>query len=229
MFVSLLIVGLLAVWLAPAALAHTAGKARDKTLSSTGHGLVALMTGFGGAGLLLVVIFVVGIALLAVTLAALAWTFWGVSFSALGFGFFSFLAYVMYGSQVVISYLLGQVILDRWAPRAAATKLWPLLLGIVVYSILRSIPILGWVIGLYGAILGLWAPKAAATKLWPLLLGIVVYSILRSIPILGWVIGLYGAILGLGAGWLAFRAWRDGGWEPVQAEAEQAPPVEALA
>jgi hypothetical protein len=187
MFVSLLIVGLLAVWLAPAALDRTARQARLKMWSSTGHGLVALMTGFGGAGLLLVVIVAVGIALLAVTLAALAWTFWGVSFSALGLAFFSFLAYFMYGGQVVVGYLLGQVILDRWAP------------------------------------------KAAATKLWPLLLGIVVYGILRSIPILGWVIGLYGAILGLGAGWLAFREWRDRGSESVQPEAEQAPPVEALA
>ena len=45
-------------------------------------------------------------------------------------------------SKVVVSYLGGQLILKRIKPEWAKSRIWPLLLGLVIFAILTAIPLL---------------------------------------------------------------------------------------
>ncbi len=64
---------------------------------------------------------------------------------------------ISYGTKLIVSYLIGKLILGRLAPRVAEQAIWPLMLGIVLYVIITSIPCLGDVIGFIVALIGLGA------------------------------------------------------------------------
>ena len=155
-FVSYLIIGLLALWLTPHLLERWAEKTRTKPLPSAGLGLVTYITGFIGVGLVALLIIAVGASLAYLSLWGLAITWWGLMFSALGMTFFIFILFVAYGSKVIVAYLIGWLILRRLLPRAEH-RIWPLLLGLLIYVLLVAIPFLGWVISVIVTLLGLGA------------------------------------------------------------------------
>ena len=68
-----------------------------------------------------------------------------------------FLIAVGYLSKIVFSFLVGRMILERIQKPWGAGRLWPLVLGVVIFTIVRAIPILGWLIGLIVTLLGLGA------------------------------------------------------------------------
>jgi hypothetical protein len=68
-----------------------------------------------------------------------------------------FILVVTYGSKLIVSFFAGKWILEKLAPTAAESKIWPLLLGVVIYVILRAIPIFGWLIGFMVTLIGLGA------------------------------------------------------------------------
>ncbi len=156
-FVTLLIIGVLAVWLIPSLLDRWVGQVRATPLPSAGYGLVAYVTGFTGTSLVAALILVTGLWLGFVTLWKLAFLFWGLGYSSLVLAFSAFALFVFYGSKVIVAHLAGTLILERLAPRAAKYRLLPLVLGLVLYVLLRSIPALGWVIGVIVTLLGLGA------------------------------------------------------------------------
>jgi hypothetical protein len=53
--------------------------------------------------------------------------------------------------------LVGRMILERIRERWGAGRVWPLVLGVVLFAIVRAIPILGWWIGLIVTLFGLGA------------------------------------------------------------------------
>jgi len=68
-----------------------------------------------------------------------------------------FVLLISYGSKLVVAFWGGKWILSKLAPQAAESKIWPLVLGVVLYVLLRAIPVLGWVIGVIVTLLGLGA------------------------------------------------------------------------
>jgi hypothetical protein len=156
-FVSLLVVGALVVWLLPSLLERWSENVRARPLPAVGLGLVAYIVGFAGAGLLAVLIFASGIWLLIISLGKLALVFWGVGYASLFLAFFIFVLFVSFVSKVIVAYLAGRLILNRLAPSAVQYRIISLLLGLFIYVLLRSIPILGWVIGVVVTLLGLGA------------------------------------------------------------------------
>ena len=159
-FVTLLIVGGLAVWLLPSQLRIWAGKVRRKPLPSFGFGLLAAIifaNATGVAILLAVMILFVGIWLGGISLWSLAFLFWGLAYSALTTVMSAFALTVFFGSKVIVAYMAGKLILSRLAPRAAEYRILFLLLGVVLYILLRSIPTVGWVIEILVVLFGLGA------------------------------------------------------------------------
>jgi hypothetical protein len=69
----------------------------------------------------------------------------------------AFLISVFYLAPVVVSFLGGRMLLGRLQPDRAAGRVLPLVIGIVVYVILRAIPILGAVVAVVVVLLGLGA------------------------------------------------------------------------
>ena len=154
--VALLVVGALALWLLREPVERWSEKLQARPLPATGLGVVSYVAGLGAPILLGAMIFATGLALALATLWTPAFIIWGVGFTALGLAFFVFLFAALYGSKLIVAYTIGSLILKRW-PKVARFRILSLLLGLVIYILLRAIPILGWVIGFVFTFAGLGA------------------------------------------------------------------------
>jgi cytoskeletal protein CcmA (bactofilin family) len=156
----LLLLGGLVLWSRPALIQRPAEWLRRKPLPALGFGLLAVAVALNAVVifiLLVALLLIVGIWLGSVTLWTLAFILWGIGFPALLLACALFVVTVLYGSKVIVADLVGSLILKRLAPKAMEYRILPLLLGLVLYVVLRSIPILGWAIEGIVTILGLGA------------------------------------------------------------------------
>ena len=159
-FVTLLIFGLIAIWLFASFLKRSGEKLEEKPLKSTGFGLLGLVISVALIGvvvLVTVLILVLGIGLGALGLWDLALAVWGVGFSSLGLAFWLSLLFVSYGTKVIVAFLVGTLILRRLAPNSLQYKILPLLLGLLIYVLLAWIPYFGWVVAVLVNAIGLGA------------------------------------------------------------------------
>jgi len=159
---ALLVVGGLVLWLRPALIQRPAESLLHKPLPAAGFGLLALTLAVNAvaiAMLLGVLLLVVGIWLGGVVLWKLTFLLWGIGYPALALAFSSFVLVILYGSKVVVADMVGTLILKRVAPQVVDPKrrFLPLILGLVLYVILRSIPLLGWAISVIVTAFGLGA------------------------------------------------------------------------
>ena len=155
--ITLLLLGGLALWLLPDLFNHLVAKARSQPAPATGWGLATVIVGYVGAGLVALVILAIGILFGVITLGGLAGTIFGVGFSALAIVLAVFNLLVQYGSKVVIAFLGGRWLLEKLTPQYAENKALPLVLGVVLYVLLRAIPIFGWLLSVFVTLLGLGA------------------------------------------------------------------------
>jgi hypothetical protein len=173
-FVSLVFAGGLALWWLPTRFTQVAERTQGQPWVAGAWGLLVGMVGFAGALLtaLLITLLVAGLA--ALTLGGLATSAFGLGFSGLGLAFTIFLLLGAYGSKLVVVYPLSQRLFERFAPPMNQYKMVPLVLGVLVFVLLRSIPYLGVLVEIGVTVVGLGAmwlafrdrsPKAAAPKL----------------------------------------------------------------
>jgi cytoskeletal protein CcmA (bactofilin family) len=159
-FITLLVFGLLGIWLFSAFLRRSAEKLEAKPLQSTGIGLLGLVISIALIGVVVLVgvlIIILGIGLGALNFWDLAWAVWGVGFSSLGLAFWLSLLFVSYGTKVIVAFLVGTLILRRLAPNSLNYKILPLLLGLLIYVLLAWVPYFGWVIAILVNAIGLGA------------------------------------------------------------------------
>lgn len=154
---TLLVLAGLALWLLPKLLKKTSDKAAEKTLPAAGYGFLALLVGYVGSFMVGILIVGVGILFMVITLGALGRVVFGIGFSSLALAFAVFMLLVNYGSKLVLAYLVGTRLLAQMAPNAKNSHVWGTLLGVLIYVLLRSIPFLGWFIGLVATVIGLGA------------------------------------------------------------------------
>jgi len=159
-FITLLVFGLLGIWLFSSFLKRSGQKIESKPLKSTGIGLLGLVISVALIGVVVLVgllILMLGIGLGALSLWDLAWAVWGVGFTSLGLTFWLSLLFVSYGTKVIVTFLVGTLILERLAPKANQYKILPLLLGLLIYVLLAWLPYFGWVVALLVNAVGLGA------------------------------------------------------------------------
>jgi cytoskeletal protein CcmA (bactofilin family) len=171
--VTLLLVGLLMVWVVPGWAEKATGALRAKPLPSLGWGVVSVAAFILALLVLLIVTILIAVIFGVITLGGLAgttaWT--GVLTMALLVFFFSIA--VTYVTKVLVSFLGGRLILARLKPDWADGRIWPLVVGVVLFIIITAIPILGGLVNLVVVLLGLGA-------LW--LLGRDAYRQRRAVP-----------------------------------------------
>jgi cytoskeletal protein CcmA (bactofilin family) len=155
--ITLLIAGLLMIWLTPVLTRQSAAILQSKPLPSLGWGLVTVFAVFFILMVLfiLVVIFAVifGVATLGDLLGTTIWL-------GLFAGFAILLAFglaVGYVSKIVVSYWGGRWLLARLNPALAGNLVWPLLVGVLVFATLAAIPFLGNLVSLFVSLFGLGA------------------------------------------------------------------------
>lgn len=155
--VTLLVLGGLALWLLPEMLRRLVDQVRTAPAPAAGYGALTLLVGYVGAFLAGLVVLSVGIFLLIVTLGGLGGTVLGIGLSSLAVFVTALGFLVNYGSKLVLAFLAGEWIMRRLAPNATHPRFWALLIGVVVYVLLRSIPFVGWIFGLLATLFGLGA------------------------------------------------------------------------
>jgi cytoskeletal protein CcmA (bactofilin family) len=155
--VSLVLVGLLLVWLAPGWIRRRAYTVLERPLASLGWGLLGLI-----AFLILGIVILLVTILLAIVLGLL--TLGGLVTLTIILGLLAeaalvliFLISTSYLAQIIVSFLAGVLLLESVLPGRGAARVLPLVVGLIVYVILRTVPVLGPIIGLIVVLLGVGA------------------------------------------------------------------------
>jgi cytoskeletal protein CcmA (bactofilin family) len=192
--VTLLLLGALILWLWPRWLYRAADVVASQPLLSLGWGVIVWLLGYIGAAILAFLIVLAAILLGIVTLGGLAFAVLGIGFSALGLAFTIFWLSVAYISKLVVAFMVGRWIVRGLSrreeprtevatppgeepgpeaaprrverPRSVAEDGWSLVVGVLIYVLLRAIPILGWLIGLVVTLFGLGALFMALRDGW---------------------------------------------------------------
>jgi hypothetical protein len=129
----------------------------NKPLPSAGYGFITVIAGYAAACAVGLVILVFGILIALLSLGGLSSTFFGVGFSGLALVVTIFTLLVSYGSKVVVSYLIGDLLMKKVAPQASHQAVWAIFIGVGIYTLVRSIPVIGWLIGVAATLLGVGA------------------------------------------------------------------------
>jgi cytoskeletal protein CcmA (bactofilin family) len=156
-FVALLLVGLILIWIAPNWVRRRAGTVLDRPLASLGWGVLGLV-----AFLVLGIVILLATILLGVILGLL--TLGGLVGLIIVLGLLAEVGLVLafwistnYLAQIVISFLAGLLLVESVSPGRGRGRVLPLVVGLILYVILRAIPVLGALVGLAVVLLGLGA------------------------------------------------------------------------
>jgi cytoskeletal protein CcmA (bactofilin family) len=156
-FVSLLVIGGLALWLLPVWFNKVAERTQTQPWLAAAWGFVAGVLGYASAlfAAFLIILVVAGLA--ALTLGGLAMSIFGLGFGVLGLAFTLFSLFAAYGAKVVVLFPLSRTVCERFAPSLNRHSVVPLGLGVLVFVLLRSIPFLGVLIEIGVTLVGLGA------------------------------------------------------------------------
>ena len=156
-FVALLLVGLILIWIAPNWVRRRAGTVLDRPVASLGWGvlgLVAFLT-LGVAILLATLVLAVILGLL--TLGGLVALIVVLGLLAEVVLVLAFWISTNYLAQIVVSFLVGLLLVEAVRPGRGRGRVLPLVVGLILYVILRAIPVLGFIVSLAVVLLGLGA------------------------------------------------------------------------
>ena len=173
-YLPLLVVGLFAYWFLRRALEASAGAIKGRPLVALGLGLVGLILIWATIAafiLVFILILMIGIWLGRIDLWNVGWLFWSIAYPLSTLAFAVLLAFLNHGTLVIATYAAATYLVTRFVPRAGGTRWLLLLLGLLVFIMLRGIPTLGWVLtilvtawGIGGAWLAWWARRGASER-----------------------------------------------------------------
>lgn len=159
-FIALLIVGGLLLRFWPGMVQAASAKVREKPLPSFGWGFLVTVIFFVAVPIAIIILVVLAILGNLVTFGSLLGDILGVGGATLGFAISVFAFTLAVVSKIIVAYLGGRFILARVAPQMEPggwTDFWMLVLGVLIYEILRAIPVAGWLIGVVVTLAGLGA------------------------------------------------------------------------
>jgi hypothetical protein len=157
-FITLVLLGGLVVWQLPGLLNKVSEKVEKEVMPSFGWGLVSIMVVYLGAFLAAGLIIAGAIFFGVVTLGSLAKVVLTIGFSSLALLMAGFGLLVSYGSKLVVAYLVGKLLFRWLAPKYENQPIWPMLVGVLIYILLRSIPFgFGLLIGICVTLVGIGA------------------------------------------------------------------------
>jgi len=156
--VPLFIVGLILIWLFPGMVSKSAKQIRTRPWYTLGVGLIFFVISLNIAGVVLLLaglIFIIGLGFGFLSLWGLAAIWWVLALLTLGLATTIFFLMVFFGSRVVISYLLGSLILRNVGETSYLRRLGILALGMLLFVLVASIPVFGWVASVVAVSFGL--------------------------------------------------------------------------
>ena len=157
LYVTLLIIAAILGWLFPKQLDAWAFQLRDRPIHAAGNGFIGYFMGFISIFFLIALLIAIGLGLFRINLNDLAWLSWGIGFSTIGLGFSLFLALIAYVSKIIVFYTAGTMIFEKVFPAGNSRRAFPLILGLLLYVLLRAIPYFGWALAMIVTWMGIGA------------------------------------------------------------------------
>ncbi|MFZ6031266.1 MAG: hypothetical protein ACOYYS_26450 [Chloroflexota bacterium] len=140
-FVTLLIMGAVALWLLPRPVQKSTQAAR-RLLPALGSGLVIFFLSVPVAFLLGGAIAIAGVLFGVVTLSTLTFLVYVIGYLALALAVLLFFVLAVYGSKLIVANAVGNWLLQRfWPGGYAGRPFWPLLVGLVIYLPISLLPL----------------------------------------------------------------------------------------
>lgn len=156
-FISMFLIGALALWLLPRRMDDLTGLIMQKPLPAAGYGSLVFIVAWAAFGVAALLIVVAALLLGLISLGGLgSITFW-VGASAWLASFTGFMFMITLGCKVIMAYLIGDWVMRIIFKKDQTNRYLVLLLGAVIFILLQAIPILGWLFGLAVIIFGLGA------------------------------------------------------------------------
>lgn len=155
-FITLMLVGLLAVGVFPKCFTSTVDVAEKRTLASAGVGLLVLALAIPAFVLAAFVIVLVGLLLSLVSLGGLTFPIFGLGFSALGLAGAALIVVIAVVSKLIAAYMIGDLIFKAFKANLSGfgAKALPLLVGVAIFVVMATLPLVGWLFSLLGIIIG---------------------------------------------------------------------------
>ena len=155
--IALLTLGLLGIWLLPAQFNWASEKVQQAPWRMALSGLTFYLGGWFIAVLGIGLIVALALFFYVISLPNLGFLLGTLGLTGIGLGVSVFWLLIAYVSKLIIALLIGRLLLIRFAPSYSQSNLWPLLLGVVLYALVASIPYLGWVVATLVTFFGLGA------------------------------------------------------------------------
>lgn len=167
-FITLLVITVLLVWLVPIVIPRAAEKLKEKPWPSLGWGCLAEIVFFVAMPVIFILIIGIGLFLGLLTLGGLQGYFIGIGLLLQALAVAVFAIVTSYVTKIIVSYFVGSWLWEKAKFKPADNVIWPTLVGLVVFVVVRSIPILGWFIGWAVTLFGLGALLLwLHRRLWP--------------------------------------------------------------
>jgi hypothetical protein len=167
-WVMLFIFSLLAYWLTRKPLGRSGEQIGAAFWRALGTGLIVLVIAFalfGVAVLVAVLIFAIGLGLNFLGLWQISIALWVAAYACLMLAVMALWFFISYGTKIIAVYFASTALFALLFKRKALwLDLLALLAGTVIYSLLRSIPYVGWVFGVLAMALGAGAAWMAYRK-----------------------------------------------------------------
>jgi hypothetical protein len=152
-FIKLMALGALALWLLRKPFMQLVDAATKEPLQAIGWGFILAAMGFLGVFVVPLVFVMAGVILGFLSLGSLLYVWFGITGTALLLAFMLFFFAVFTLSKLFAAFMFG-----RWLMKIVfkqEDKPWlSLLLGVFLYVLIRSIPVLGWLAGLTAILIG---------------------------------------------------------------------------
>jgi len=157
LLVSLVISGILTLWIFPGFLKKSALKVGDKPLHDFGIGLVTSITVY--VGIFVLFLFFVFLAMLfgLLSIGLLGNLFFGLGLISLVWVSLFFTILLKYTSKIVVAFWLGKMIMEKGKQPDDKNDLLKLSLGILLFVSGSAIPFIGWLISVSVTLIGLGA------------------------------------------------------------------------
>lgn len=157
LFVTLFLIGLVLVWAAPGWTGRLSDTVRSRPLASLGSGVAAFAAVLIALILVLLAVILLAIVFGLISLGGLIPAVLGVGALAEAAVAVAFAISIAYLAPVVVSLLGGSMLLSRAGLEGLAGRILSLVAGLILYVLLRAVPVLGTLVALAVALLGVGA------------------------------------------------------------------------
>ena len=142
--VTIMILGALALWLAPGIFHKAQAQLQQRTLASLAVGLLTLIVVLIAIPMVAIGLVLLGLLFAVTTLVGLSGIIFGLGFAIYGLVLALFFTLFLWAGKLLLALIIGQWVISRLSPQSNVQQFWALALGAVIFGLLAAIPFVGF-------------------------------------------------------------------------------------